>query len=306
MQNNGRNWLAALALFAIYFIWGTTYLAGAYALAGLKPFTISALRYLSAGVLLCAWLWWKGIGWPERKHLGVLAVSGILMLSGGSGLVIVGEQYIPSGAAAVIMAAEPLFFILLDRARWGTYVRNRYLLAGLAIGFAGLALFTHFSPVADTPVASKPLLGTMITVLSAVCWVAGALYMNSKVPKSKGNLANSAVQLLAAGVFSGSIAGFSGEYQQFSIISVPANAWMGVAYLTVMGSLVAFISFNWLITVKPPAVVSTHTYVNPVIAVLMGWLLAGDQVSSGQLGALALILTGVLITQKKQADRPQV
>lgn len=286
-----------LAFFAIFFIWGTTFLAVAYALKGFKPFTISALRYLTAGLILTGWIWFKKLHWPGKKDIHVLAISGILMLSGGSGLVVVSEQYISSGAAAVIMATEPLFFVLFDRSRWGIYFKNKWIIGGLIIGFAGIALFTHFAPVETTVLDPRPVLGTMITLLSSVAWVTGALYADRKLSSTSSSTVNSTVQLLVAGLFSGIVAGCKGEWPALLSTPIPASAWAGLLYLIIMGSLVAYISFNWLITVQPPAIVSTHTYVNPVIAILVGWLLASESVSGGQLVALVLVLTGVLITQ---------
>ncbi|MBA4167935.1 MAG: EamA family transporter, partial [Chitinophagaceae bacterium] len=112
-----------------------------------------------------------------------------------------------------------------------------------------------------------------------------------------GNLANSTVQLLSAGILSAIVAGFTGEWPALFTTGIPATAWAGLAYLIIMGSLVAYLSFNWLITVQPPAIVSTHTYVNPVIAVAMGWLLVSEPVSGRQLAALGVVLIGVLMTQ---------
>ncbi|MGN8068673.1 EamA family transporter [Mucilaginibacter sp. SG564] len=289
--------LLLLAFIAVYFIWGTTYLAIVYALKGFKPFTISALRYLTAGLILTIWVMIKKIGWPEKRDLKVLIISGILMLSGGSGLVVVGEQYINSGFAAVIVGTEPLFFVLLDRQRWSAYFSSKWIITGLLLGFAGIALFAHFAPAGSTLVQGHPVIGTIITLLSAVSWVTGALYANRKLPAKSDNLVNSTVQLLAAGLFSGLVAFGKGEWFTLSPTTIPLSAWAGLAYLVIMGSLVAYLSFTWLITVQPPAIVSTHTYVNPVIAIVMGWLLAAEQISFKQIIALVIIMTGVIITQ---------
>lgn len=299
-MNNLKNpspLLLLLAFTAVYFVWGTTYLAIVYALKGFGPFTISALRYTAAGLILCGWIGLKKLSWPERGEWKVLIISGILMLSGGSGLVAVGEQYINSGFAAVIIATEPLFFVLLDRKRWAAYFSSKWIIIGLLSGFAGIVLFTHFAPARSSAVQSHPLLGTLITLLSAVFWVLGALYASRKLPAKSDNLVNSTVQLLAAGLFSGLLAVGKGEWLTLSPAAVPGIAWAGLAYLVVMGSLVAYLAFTWLITVQPPAIVSTHTYVNPVIAILMGWLLASEQICFKQVIALVIIMTGVVITQ---------
>lgn len=289
--------LLVLAFIAIYFIWGTTYLAIRYALDGFGPFVISSLRYIAAGLLLVAWAVITKQPWPVKKDWPVLIISGILMLSGGSGLVVVGEQYITSGSAAVVMATEPLFFILLDRGRWRTYFSNKWVIVGLLLGFAGVALFAVFTPADAGGETARPVLGIIITLLSAVAWVVGALYANYKVKSDGATTTNSAIQLIAAGIFSGVIADVKGEWPALFAADIPAIAWGGLGYLVVMGSLVAYLSFNWLLTVQPPAIVSTHTFVNPVIAVFVGWLVAAEPVSAWQLMALGVVIAGVVITQ---------
>ncbi|WP_208094450.1 EamA family transporter [Mucilaginibacter agri] len=254
------------SLLLLFTLSGTSYLAISFALKGLQPFTISALRYLAAGLILTGWIRYKKLNWPEKIDIKVLSISGILMLTGGSGLVVVGELFINSGFAAVIVATEPLFFILLDRGRWNAYFSSRGIIAGLLIGFAGIALFTYLAPSGSSP-SHRLILGTLITLGSAISWVVGALYASQKLSANSDNLVNSVVQLLAAGMFSGLIAAGKGEWSTFSSMLVPISAWAGLAYLVVMGSLVAYLSFTWLITVQPPAIVSTHTYVNPVIAI---------------------------------------
>jgi drug/metabolite transporter (DMT)-like permease len=298
INNKKKPWLLLLFAFvAIYFFWGTTYLAIAYALKGLKPFTISAFRYLIAGLILCCWIWFKKQKWPEGKDLRVLIISGVLMLSGGSGLVVLGEQHISSGFAAVIVATEPLFFVLFDHRRWKVYFSNSWIIAGLVIGFAGIALFAYFAPAGQDVSHRHPVFGVVITLLSAMSWVTGGLYANHNLSSKTGNIVNSTVQLLAAGIFSAIVAGCIGEWSELVVKTVPLSAWLGLIYLIVMGSLVAYISFNWLITVQPPAVVSTHTYVNPIVAILMGWLIAGEHIANIQVIALVIVLVGVLITQ---------
>ncbi|RFM26820.1 EamA family transporter [Deminuibacter soli] len=292
--------LLILAFIAVYFIWGTTYLAIAYAVKGFGPFAISAMRYLAAGTILSVWALATKKVWPAGKDWRVLIISGILMLSGGTGLVVVGEKYISSGSAAVIMATEPLFFILLDKARWKSYFSSKWIIIGLLIGFAGIALFACFTPAGATA-TSRPVLGTIITLLSAVAWVAGALYANYRLTSKTGTSVHSAVQLLAAGLFSGVVAVIHGEWPAVFSGNVACTAWAGVAYLTVMGSLVAYLAFNWLLTVQPPAIVSTHTYVNPVIAVFIGWLVASEQVTLFQLIALVVVIAGVVITQSNKS-----
>ncbi|GAA3958583.1 drug/metabolite exporter YedA [Pedobacter ginsengiterrae] len=294
---SNKKLLVICAFIAIYFIWGTSYLAISFALKGFMPFTISALRYLAAGIILSAWICYKKTKLPKPKDIKILIISGVLMLTGGSGLVVVGEQYISSGAAAVIVATEPLFFLLLDRSRWTFYFADKRIITGLIIGFVGIVLFTYFAPDNKTEIQSHPIFGAVITILSAISWVIGVLYANKNLSSTNSTMVNSAVQLISGGICSSFIAGLMGEWPHLLLRPIPTIAWIGLIYLVIMGSLLAYLSFNYLVTVQPPAIVSTHTYVNPIIAILMGWMLASENVSVWQLAAVVFVLGGVLITQ---------
>ena len=300
-----RFWLV-LAFVAIYFVWGTTYLANLYALKAIPPFIISALRYLIAGSILAMLAYSKNQTFPRGKEIRDLAVSGILMLVGGSGLVVVAEQYITSGSAAVIVATEPLWFVLLDHSRWKLYLNDKKIIAGLLIGFAGIVLFAQFAPV-NSPhedQSADQLLGMAIVLAAAILWVIGTLFAARRIKPGSYSLWHTTIQLMAAGLFATFLALVNGEWSTFVWHAVPLPAWGGLVFLIVFGSLIAYLAFAWLVTVQPPAIVSTHTYINPLIAVLIGWLGAGEQVTGRQVVALTIVLTGVVLTQlsKMRAD----
>lgn len=295
--------LVALAFFAIYFIWGTTYLASLFGLESFKPFVLSFFRYSTAAVILLIWCSIKKIALPPKKNIPVLAISGILMNVGGSGLVVVAEQYINSGHAAVLIATEPLMFLLLDKRNWKTYFSNKWIITGLLLGFAGLTIFSVYTvsgnAVMDSQMAD-PVKGSLLVLLSAVFWVVGSLFSRNKATPGTSNLANVTVQLGAAGITSAILALAFGEFATFRPAEVTIRAWSGVLYLTLMGSLIAYMAFTWLITIRPPAIVSTHTYVNPLVAVLFGWILAKEQIVWMQIAGLIMALTGVLLTNIKK------
>lgn len=286
-----------LAFIAIYFIWGTTYLANLFGLESMKPFVLSSLRYLLAGLLLLTWVISKRLIWPDLYGIKVLSVSGILMLVGGSGLVVFAEQYINSGYAAVVVASEPFWFVLLDKKHWKFYFNNRNILLGLFLGFSGIVLFSYFSPESGLAGSADKLVGTTILLVSAVLWVVGTLYANKRMRTGTANITNAAIQLLAAGIFSALIALCLGEWTDFTVHDVSPKAWFGLIFLIVMGSMVAYMAFTWLVTVQPPAVVSTHTYVNPMVAVFFGWLIVDERIDPHQIYAFVLVLGGVLLTQ---------
>jgi drug/metabolite transporter (DMT)-like permease len=285
--------LIAFAFFNIYIIWGSTYLAVAYGLKSFPPFILVGLRYLTAGLIMLAWCKLKGEKLPETKFMLRQALSGTLMLVGGTGMIAWAEQYISSGQAAILVATEPLMFLLVDRKRWSEYFSNKYILVGLVIGFTGIFLFLRLGVAVVNP-SSMATIASIVVLFSAMLWVFGSLITKDSKGKSS-TVMNASIQLLAAGVSSAIIAFCKSEQVGFSFGEVTLQAWAGLIFLIVMGSLVAYLSFIWLISIKPPAIISTHTYVNPVVAVFLGWLLINESVNMAQLLSLIVILVGILL-----------
>ncbi|AMR31137.1 hypothetical protein A0256_06715 [Mucilaginibacter sp. PAMC 26640] len=292
-KNSQSPWLVLFAFFNIYIVWGSTYLAVAVGLKSFPPFILVGLRYLVAGFLMLAWAKLKGEHLPERKLFGRQAVSGILMLIGGTGMIAWAEQYISSGQAAILVATEPLMFLIIDRKRWPEYFSNWYILCGLAVGFTGIFLFLKLG-VTDTSASPMVTIASIAVLFSAMLWVFGSLITKSSQGKSSAVM-NASIQLLSAGVAAFVIAFCKREQVGFSFANIKPEAWAGLIFLIVMGSLVAYLSFVWLITFKPPAIISTHTYVNPVVAVFLGWLFIHEDVNTPQLLSLIVILAGILL-----------
>ena len=293
---NEIQWKVVLAFIAIYIIWGTTFMAIVYGLKSFPPFILSTFRFFAAGVLLFFFCKIKGHTVPPLRIIIPASVSGIVMLVGGSGLVTWAEQYIGSGYAATIMAAEPFMFILFERKMWQFYFSQKFIIAGLLLGFAGLVLFSS-SSVSHTESGDMQLVGNLVLFLSAVLWVGGSLYGKKINTTGFSNTMMTSIQLMAAGIFSAILAVFAGEWSRFSFHGISFEAWSGLIYLITMGSMVAFLAFTWLMTIRPPALVSTHTYVNPVVAVIAGWLFAKETFSEMQIMGLVIILVGVLLTR---------
>jgi drug/metabolite transporter (DMT)-like permease len=285
--------LIAFAFFNIYIIWGSTYLAVAYGLKSFPPFILVSLRYLTAGLIMLAWCKLKGEKLPETKFMLRQALSGTLMLVGGTGMIAWAEQYISSGQAAILIATEPLIFLLVDRKRWSEYFSNKYILGGLVIGFTGIFLFLKLGVAVVNP-SPMATIASIVVLFSAMLWVFGSLITKDSTGKSS-TVMNASIQLLAAGISSAIVAFCKSEQVGFSFDGVTPQAWAGLIFLIVMGSLVAYLSFIWLISIKPPAIISTHTYVNPVVAVFLGWLLIHESVNIAQLLSLVVILVGILL-----------
>lgn len=285
--------LLLFAFFNIYIIWGSTYLAVALGLNGFPPFILVGLRYFIAGLILVIYCRLKSENFPPKKLLIKQALSGILMLVGGTGMIAWAEQYITSGQAAILVATEPLWFLVMDRKRWPEYFSSKFIISGLIVGFAGIFLFlkSDHLQINHSPIG---LIATFIVLLSTIWWVLGSLLINNNRGKSS-VMMNSSMQLLSAAVICALIAVFTGEFSSFSITNVPAKAWMALLFLIVFGSLVAYLSFVWLMTKRPLAIISTHTYVNPVVAVFLGWLFVNEQLVKGQLIGLLVILVGIVL-----------
>ena len=294
--------LVILAFAAVYIIWGSTYLAVRFGLEGFPPFILVSMRYVVAGLLMIGYCMFKREPLPAWTALNRQAISGILMLVGGTGMVAWAEQYITSGQVAVLIAAQPLWFLLLDKANWSKYFSDKFIISGLLIGFLGIILFINMGEK-ETKESSMKLVAMVGVQIGAMLWVIGSLITK----KHKGNstvIMNSSIQLIAASIFSAAIALFAGEYKTFSFATVPLNAWLGMVFLITFGSLVAYLAYIWLLGHVAPALISTYTYVNPVVAVILGWALAGENLYGGQFIGLAVILIGILlvnVTGYKQA-----
>lgn len=286
-----------LAFVGIYIIWGTTYLAISYGLKGFPPFILSGFRFLVAGVIILLWLWKKGEKPNSLTNWYKNFIPGIFILAIGVGLVAWAEQYLSSTEAAIIMASEPFWFILLDKKNWKNYLSNPLVITGLVIGMGGLLLFLKDSLQNGAHTADDTMRYASFGILfiSSLLWVLGSLFSKNRA-SSHSIFMNVGQQLIVGGVASLIIASALGEWTVINWSAIPLEAWSGLAYLIFFGSIIAYLSFIWLLSIKPPALVSTHTYVNPVVAVVFGWIIANENITGMQTIGLLVILLGVLLT----------
>lgn len=296
-SNKKSGFLLVAAFASIYIIWGSTFLAVSYGLQSFPPFLLSGLRFLIAGIILFIWQKSKGEKVSNLQNWKKNGITGILILIGGTGLVAWGEQYISSTEAAIAIATGPFWFIALDRKNWSNYFSDKTIVTGLIIGFSGLLVFLKGS-VSGATISTDGLsriIAFIVLAISSISWVLGSLYSKNN-PGSQSRLMNISQQLLIAGIVSALFSGAKGEWYQFSFSDVNLYAWLGLGFLIFFGSIVAYISYIWLLTVKEPVLVSTHTYINPIVAVLVGWIIAGEKISSLQFLGLIVILSGVVLT----------
>lgn len=286
---NRNTLLIILAFGAVYFIWGTTYLAIVIGLESIPPFTLAAFRFLIAGVLLVGFSLFKKESIPPASSLLKNALIGIVALVGGQGLLIWSEQYIASGYASVLVATLPIWFVVLDKSNWGFYFKNYYILAGVILGFGGIGIL--FGEKLST--SSNELIASSVVLFGAICWVAGTLYNRSR--PAKGSLyRNLGWQLIFSSIIC-TILGWSLGEEVYELFHSSSTSIWAVVYLAIAGSIIAYIAYSWLLTKIPSAIVGTYAYINPMVAVLLGWMLANEQITLQQIIGMAIILISAIL-----------
>lgn len=292
---NKTQWTVILAFAAVYIIWGSTYIALLIGIQSIPPFLLSALRFLFAGIILFGWCFVKREALPSVRSIRINSIAGTLTLFGGTVSVAWAEQYISTSLAAIIVTAVPFWFIILDKKQWAFYFNNKSIIAGLIIGFAGVIILVGFDKTNTTnSTTHNQLAGALAVVAGGIGWTSGSLFAKYR-PTGSPLLINTSLQLLAAGVFSLLVSYLSGEWKTFSFSAVTTNAWMALFYLVTMGSIVAFSCYLFLLKVRPPALVSTYVYVNPIVALLLGAIFVNEPVTWIKILALTIILGGVLL-----------
>jgi drug/metabolite transporter (DMT)-like permease len=283
------------ALATIYIVWGSTFLAIAVVVRDLPPFLAMALRHLVAGALLFAWVWWRRGGelrLGRREWAAAFIFGGALFLV-GHGLLAWAQQDVPSGIAALLVGTIPLWFAILARLFLGETLGRRALI-GLVLGFAGLVLLVDPSGTAG----AEPI-GALAVGVGAFAWAAGSLWSTrSSLPKD--TLLAAAMGMLAGGLLLLIASGVGGEFDdaRFTVEALGATA-----YMVVVGSLVGFSAYVWLLKVAPASTVSTYAFVNPVIAVALGWAFNDEAITARTLVAGAAIVVGVALMVSRGTEK---
>lgn len=281
------------AFAAIYLIWGSTYYFIREGLSGIPPMMLGALRFLIAAAILFGWCLARGQRIAPGRHLKDAALSGVLLLALGNGVVVWVEQDLPSSVVAIMIAVAPLSFIVLDKAHWHVNFRSAATLIGVVAGFAGVLLLFSGSDSAGPAEGGLRLRSLLILLIAVIAWPAGSLYAKYH-PSTLPNLVTSAWQMVAGGLCFLCAGVGRGELRTWDWHHVPAGAWISLGYLVVFGSIIGFSAYVWLLQVRPAAQVSTYAYVNPVVAVLLGVLAGGERIGWREIAGLVVILGGVL------------
>jgi drug/metabolite transporter (DMT)-like permease len=282
----------AVAMLAIYLVWGSTYLAIRYAVETIPPFIMAGTRYLLPGLLLLTWRRLAGDPAPTRRQWLAGAIVGLFLLLGGNGLVSWAEQRVESGIAALIVGTVPIWMVIFDAVL--ARVRPRWqVIVGLLTGFGGIIfLIGPESLFGKHP--RYDLLGIGILVLAAFLWAIGSIYSrDADLPRSP--LLGTSIEMLAgsAGLYIASLV--TGEWKTFNVMAVSQQSLLGLLYLIVLGTLVGFVAYTWLLRNAPISLVSTYAYVNPLVAILLGNWLAQEPLNWEVALAAAIIIGSVVL-----------
>jgi drug/metabolite transporter (DMT)-like permease len=284
-----------IAAFAtLYVVWGSTYIAIAIAINSIPPFLMAGARFFIAGIILYAWCRLRKQATPGLSSLGKLSLSGILMPFFGTTSLVWVEQYLPSGFAAIIVATLPLWFVLLDKRHWKFNFTNKWIITGFLVGFAGVLLLFLDGQTMGFGGDRMKLISFFVLTGGTILWAIGSLY--TKYTPMEGSPAmKAAIQMTTAGLCSLLVGLATGEQHKLHLDNITMDSILALAYLVVMGSLVAYMAYVWLLEVRPPSLVGTYAYVNPGVAVFLGWMIANEAVTGRQVIALVIILAGVVL-----------
>ena len=282
---------------AVCLIWGTTYLAIKLALTSIPPFLLGGLRYTAAGVALAAFLRIRGDRWPERGSWPGFALLGLLMFGIGNGGVVWAELWVASGLAAVVIATSPFWMVGVEAlSPGGERLTGRHVI-GLLLGFSGILLLVGPSLWGGSGQRWQTLAGVLALQLACAGWAVGSSYGKRHAPKVTPAM-SAAAQMLCGGVVMLTAGSLLGEWRALSFTRVSTGA---LIYLTVLGSLAAFVAYIYALTHLPVSIVSLYAYINPVIAVALGTLLLGEPCGMHMVLAVAIILAGLAIVSSARS-----
>jgi drug/metabolite transporter (DMT)-like permease len=292
-----------IAAFAsIYLVWGSTYLAISYAVQTIPPFLMGGLRFLVSGAALYAWARYRGAGRPTRIHWRNAIIAGAFLLLGGNGAVVWAEQFVPSGLTALLVSILPFWLVIIEWVRPPRQRPHGAVLIGLILGFIGIVVLVGPGNIGGHGDV-RPI-GALVLILGSLSWAIGSFYSrDAELPQS--GLLTTGMEMLGGGALLLIVGALTGELSQFDIHRVSRESAIGLAYLITFGSLLGFTSYIWLLDKVSPARLGTYAYVNPIVAVVLGWAIAGERLSLRTAVAAAIVICAVaLITTARSTTTP--
>lgn len=293
-----------IALLALYIVWGSTYLGIRFAVETIPPFLHAFVRFLVSGLILVAWRRMAGDPWPTPRQWRDAGIVGLFLLVGGNGLVSVAELTVPSGIAALVVGSTPLWLTTLEALRPGGAKPNLLVILGILVGFIGIFILVGPSDLANMQMAVEPV-GVTLLLMATFLWASGSIFSKTAdLPPS--SLMNTGIQMLVGslGLLIASL--LAGEWGGFDPAQVSSTSLWGLIYLIFFGSLVGFTSYIWLLKNAPISLVATYAYVNPIVAVILGSLLAAEDLTPRIGIAAAIIIGSVVLINVSRQSRIQI
>lgn len=280
----------------VYVVWGSTYLAIRFGIETIPPFLLAGTRFIIAGLILYTWARLRGAEKPSPIHWRNAFIIGTLLLVGGNGGVVWAEQTVPSGIAALLVATTPLWLVLLDWLRPNGKRPGVGVILGVVVGLIGMVQLIGLHGIRESGI---PLVGAIVIVLAALSWAVGTMVAKSvEMPHS---ILGSGIEMIAGGTGLMLLSLMTGELHSFNASTVSLDSVLALLYLIIFGSLIAYSAYSWLIRHTTPAAIGTYAYVNPVIAVFLGWLIANESVTRQTLIGATIIVAAVALTTTAQA-----
>ncbi|MFL5488237.1 MAG: EamA family transporter [Gemmatimonadaceae bacterium] len=293
-----------IAAFAsIYLVWGSTYLAIRYAVETIPPFLMGGLRFVISGAFLYAWARYRGAPRPSRLHWRNAIIAGGFLLLGGNGAVVWAEQFVPSGLTALLVSILPFWLVIIEWIRPPRRRPSVAVLIGLVLGFLGIIVLVGLGELGGRG-DIRPI-GALVLILGSLSWAIGSFWSrDAQLPES--GLLTTGMEMLGGGVLLLVVGVMTGELSDFDMQRVSSESMVGLAYLVTFGSLLGFTSYIWLLDKVSPARLGTYAYVNPIVAVLLGWAIAGEKLSARTAVAAVIVICAVaLITTARSTGGAQ-
>jgi drug/metabolite transporter (DMT)-like permease len=292
-----------IAAFAsIYLVWGSTYLAIRYAVETMPPFVMGGTRFLISGILLYVWARSRGAPRPKRLQWRNATIAGAFLLLGGNGGVVWAQQTVPSGLTALLVSILPFWLVIIEWARPPRRRPNTAVLIGLVVGFVGIVVLVGPGTIGGNGVS---IIGAIVLIFASLSWAIGSFWSrDADLPES--GLLTTGMEMLGGGLLLFLAGVVTGELTNFELGAVSKASFAGWIYLIIFGSLIGFTSYIWLLDKVSPARLGTYAYVNPIVAVLLGWAVAGETLSLRTGVAAAIVICAVaLITTARSTSKAQ-
>lgn len=286
--------LVFAAFGAVYIFWGSTYIGIVLAIKSVPPFLMAAIRFFVAGIILYVWCIARKEKRPDAVSISKNAFAGILMLFFGTTSLIWAEQYLPAGLCSIIIATTPFWFVMLDKKHWKANFSDKFIIIGLIVGLSGIVMLSANKGSMNLEGNKLQVISFFILLCGSMMWSIGSLYSKYSVTNGSTSI-KASIQMMAAGITALIVSLAAGEFNHFAWGQITMSSINAMIYLITFGSLVGYIAYIWLLDVRPPAIVGTYAYVNPAVAMFLGWFILNERISALQIASLFIILLGVLL-----------